>query len=103
MYRRHAWAEAAAVWQREIESAKPDVLYLDHLDSFVYRSWTGHAPSLPTVIDLHNVYSLLVRRSGPDQSSGLKRWFLLHQARLLETIERAGGQRVRRRVRGLGH
>jgi glycosyltransferase involved in cell wall biosynthesis len=88
MYRRHAWAEAAEVWQREIESARPDVLYFDHLDSFVYRSWTGHAPSLPTVIDLHNVYSLLVRRSGHDQSSVLKRWFLLHQARLLETLER---------------
>ena len=87
MYRRHAWPEAAGVWQREIETARPDVLYFDHLDSFVYRSWTGRAPSLPSVIDLHNVYSLLVRRAGSDQRSWLKRGFLLHQARLLERME----------------
>jgi glycosyltransferase involved in cell wall biosynthesis len=88
MYRRHAWPEAAEVWQREIETARPDVLYFDHLDSFVYRSWTGRAPSFPAVIDLHNIYSLLVRRTGSDQRSWLKRAFLLHQARLLERMER---------------
>jgi glycosyltransferase involved in cell wall biosynthesis len=87
MYRRHAWPEAADVWRREIERARPDVLYFDHLDSFVYRSWSGRAPSVPSVIDLHNVYSLLVRRSGSDQGSWLKRAFLLHQAKLLARME----------------
>jgi glycosyltransferase involved in cell wall biosynthesis len=88
MYRRHAWSEAAAVWQREIDASRPDVLYFDHLDSFVYRSWTARASSFRTAIDLHNVYSLLASRAGTDQPSRLKRAFLRHQSALLAGIER---------------
>ena len=92
MYRRHAWAEAAAVWRREIASARPDVLYFDHLDSFVYRSWTDQPSSFATAIDLHNVYSLLASRAGTDQPSRMRRAFLQHQSALLAKIERSAAR-----------
>lgn len=85
MYRRHAWAEAARVWARELSAAPPDVLYLDHLDGFLYRA---AAPRVPAVIDLHNVYSLLVRRTAEEQPSPLKRAFLQTEAKRLDRAER---------------
>ncbi|HEY1189041.1 MAG TPA: glycosyltransferase family 4 protein [Gemmata sp.] len=84
MYRRHAWAEAARVWKQELRAAPPDVLYLDHLDSLLYR---GAAPNVPAVIDLHNVYSLLVQRTAEEQTSPLKRAFLRGEARRLARVE----------------
>ena len=88
MYRRHAWPEAGAAWLREIESDRPDVLYFDHLDSYVYRSVTDRASGFRTAIDLHNVYSLLASRAGVDQPSRVRRLFLQHQSRLLANVER---------------
>lgn len=85
MYRRHAWTEAFAVWRAECATNPPDVLYLDHLDALLYR---GAAPNVPAVIDLHNVYSLLVRRTADEQSNVLKRAFLRAEACKLERIER---------------
>lgn len=85
MYRRHAWGEAARVWASELKAAAPDVLYLDHLDAFLYRA---AAPHVPAVIDLHNVYSLLVRRTAEEQTSTLKRAFLLGEATRLDRVER---------------
>ena len=88
MYRRHRRPAVAAVWRAELLATKPDVVYFDHLDSFVYHSPGRRAPACASVIDLHNVYSLLARRSADDQSSALRRAFLRHQARLLEKMER---------------
>lgn len=86
MYRRHAWPSVAAAWRAELQRFEPQVLYFDHLDSFVYRS-TRASGRQSVAIDLHNIYSLLVRRAADDQPSRLKRWFLRHQASLLESIE----------------
>ncbi|MDY3558988.1 glycosyltransferase family 4 protein [Gemmata sp. JC673] len=85
MYRRHAWAEAARVWEHELKTAPPDVLYLDHLDGLLYRA---AAPAVPAVIDLHNVYSLLVRRTAEEQTSPLKGAFLQGEAKRLDRAER---------------
>lgn len=84
MYRRHAWREARAVWAQELRATPPDVLYLDHLDAFLYRA---AAPGIPAVIDLHNVYSLLARRTADEQASVAKRLFLRGEARKLARIE----------------
>ena len=84
MYRRHAWREATAVWVAELAANPPDVLYLDHLDALLYRA---SARSVPAVIDLHNVYSLLVQRTAEEQTSALKRTFLRAEARKLDRIE----------------
>lgn len=85
MYRRHKWRGASAVWVAELASAPPDVLYLDHLDSFLVRAT---APAVPAVMDLHNVYSLLIRRTAGEQANPLKRAFLRVEARRLARVER---------------
>jgi glycosyltransferase involved in cell wall biosynthesis len=85
MFRRHKWREAAAVWAAELAAAPPDVLYLDHLDSFLARDT---APAVPAVLDLHNVYSLLIRRTAGEQSNPLKRAFLRLEAGRLARVER---------------
>lgn len=85
MYRRHAWAESARVWEAELKAALPDVLYLDHLDALLYRAAAG---TVPAVIDLHNVYSLLARRTADEQTGPLKRTFLQGEARRLDRVER---------------
>jgi glycosyltransferase involved in cell wall biosynthesis len=85
MYRRHARREALAAWSAELSANPPDVLYLDHLDALLYRS---AARGTPAVIDLHNVYSLLVQRTAEEQANALKRLFLRAEARKLDRIER---------------
>ncbi len=85
MYERHDHpAVRAAV--RAAHAARPaDVLYLDHLDSFVYA---GEASGATTVGDLHNVYSLLVERTADDDKRALVRRYLRREARLLAAEER---------------
>lgn len=92
MYRRHAWPAALAVWGAELAAQRPDVLYLDHLDALLYR---GAAPAVPAVIDLHNVYSLLVRRTADEQTNALKRAFLRGEAHKLDRIERRAARECR--------
>ena len=86
MYRRHSRPEMLAAWDAEISTFKPDVLYLDHLDSTLYRP--ERFQHIPAVLDLHNVYSLLARRTGEEQANPLKRAFLRREAALLDRIER---------------
>jgi glycosyltransferase involved in cell wall biosynthesis len=85
LYRRHAWPQMAATWTAELAASRPDVLYLDHLDGVLYRK---AGADIPAVIDLHNVYSLLVRRTGDEQTNPLKKLFLRREARLLDRVER---------------
>jgi glycosyltransferase involved in cell wall biosynthesis len=92
MYRRHAWREALKVWRAELSANLPDVLYLDHLDALLYRA---AAPEVPAVIDLHNVYSLLVARTASEQTNPLKRSFLRSQARKLDRVERRAAHTCR--------
>jgi glycosyltransferase involved in cell wall biosynthesis len=89
MYRRHAWRPVERTLRLEAASQPPDVLYLDHLDSFVYTRHR-HAPVI--VGDMHNIYSLLATRAASEQPRGAVGIYLRSQAGLLETVEaRAAG------------
>jgi glycosyltransferase involved in cell wall biosynthesis len=90
MYRRHSWRAAKRIWCAEIQREPPDVVYLDHLDSVLYSpGGSGQNGNVcPSVIDLHNRYSLLVRRASDEEPNPLKRAFLRREARLLMAMER---------------
>lgn len=83
MYRRHAWPAVISAWREELRSA--DVLYLDHLDSVIYAP---DPAGRPTVVDLHNVCSLLAQRASDEQSAGWRRLWLRREARRLAQLER---------------
>jgi polysaccharide biosynthesis protein PslH len=85
MYRRHAWPVVRRALESQLRTFQPDVLYLDHLDSLIYRSV---APHIRSVVDLHNVYSLLVRRAAEEERRSWRSAFLLREARLLDAVER---------------
>jgi glycosyltransferase involved in cell wall biosynthesis len=85
LYRRHDRSEVRAVLRAEIANEPPDVLYLDHLDSFVFA---GEVSRTPIALDLHNIYSLLIQREATASSRGWPaRRFLSREAELLERIE----------------
>lgn len=84
LYGRHERKRLRQLLIREIAASPPDVLYLDHLDSYVYRSL---GRSIPTVLDLHNVYSVLTDRLADEKSQPL-RWYLKREAKLLSKVER---------------
>jgi glycosyltransferase involved in cell wall biosynthesis len=83
-YRRHDRHPVRDAMRRELAAATPDVLYLDHLDSLIFRRL---APQIPCVVDLHNAYSTLVRRTAEEQRNPLKRAYLKREARLLARME----------------
>lgn len=84
-YHRHNWPRVAAALERLRAERVPNVLYLDHLDSFQYAD--RHVGAVPRVLDLHNVYSTLVERSAvarhPWEAAVLRR-----EARLVRETER---------------
>lgn len=85
-FRRHDRPEVRAVIRNLLLRDRPDLLYLDHLDSFAFRPM---ALDVPAVLDLHNIYSSLARRAAEEQRSPLRRLYLRREARLLERVERA--------------
>jgi glycosyltransferase involved in cell wall biosynthesis len=85
MYGRHRHGSVRELLVREVERVQPDIVYLDHLDSY---SYAPIAPDAQVVCDLHNVYSLLVARSAPEQRHVWKRAYLAREARLLSEVER---------------
>lgn len=87
MYRRHAWPAVMAEWDEQNLTPPADVWYFDHLDSFRYYVPFSASPP-PAVLDLHNVYSLLARRTADEQRNPLERAFLRREARLLGKVER---------------
>ncbi len=86
MYRRHARPEMFAAWEAEIRREKPDVAHLDHLDSFLFHEIAAKL-GVPTVLDLHNVYSLILSRMADEQTNPLKKVFFRGEARRLAHIE----------------
>ena len=84
-YARHDWQVVRRELERQAAIEAPDVLYLDHLDSFVYRSVL---PDTPAVGDLHNVYSTLAARAADEQRFWPTRLYLRREARLLLARER---------------
>lgn len=85
LYRRHDRKVVRSTVREELLREVPDVLYLDHLDSALFRTLGAH---IPAVLDLHNVYSLLAGRTAAESGSPLRRLYLQHEARLLARIER---------------
>ncbi len=85
LYRRHDRAAVRAELRRQCRAETPQALYLDHLDSLAFRPLL---PPLPAVIDLHNVYSTLLRRTADEQRRWWTRLYLRHEARLLAVAER---------------
>ena len=83
LYRRHDQHAVRRALRDEIAARRPALLYLDHLDSMVFRS---EACGIPIVADLHNVYSTLVLRTA-EESHGLRRRYLTREARLLHEME----------------
>jgi len=84
-YRRHHWTAVRRELVRQAAAESPDVFYLDHLDSFVYRSLL---PATPAIVDLHNVYSTLAGRAAVEQRFWPLRLYLEREARLLHQRER---------------
>ena len=92
LYRRHDRREVRAALRAELVREHPAALYLDHLDSFQFAR---EAPNTPTVIDLHNVYSLLVRRDAAEPARHrIARQYLEREARLLEHVEATAVRRA---------
>lgn len=89
MYRRHDRRATWAVLRSEVSRSAPDVLYLDHLDSWLYRR---ALPGVPAVVDLHNVYSTLACRAAAEQPRRWVRPYLRAEARLLDRRERRVAQ-----------
>ena len=85
MFGRHRRGAVAAALAAEAARLRPDVFYLDHLDSFVYRTLL---PRTPAVVDLHNVYSTLADRAAVEQRFWPLRVYLKREARLLHQRER---------------
>jgi glycosyltransferase involved in cell wall biosynthesis len=85
LYRRHDRPQLRDALYSELIQERPAVLYLDHLDSFQFA---GEANGTPTILDLHNVYSLLVRREAAEPTRAwASRHYLAREAELLERIE----------------
>ncbi len=88
LYRRHNRAALRRLVRQELSWQTPDVVHLDHLDPFVFRSLF---PGVPLIADMHNVYSRLAERVA-DEHRGLKGFYLKREAGLLARVE----QRVSR-------
>jgi glycosyltransferase involved in cell wall biosynthesis len=83
LYGRHYHRGMDTVIDEELERQPPDLLYLDHLDATLFAR-TGRGPAI--LVDLHNVYSKLVRRTAEELRWPL-RMYLRREARLLERAE----------------
>lgn len=85
LYQRHNRGAMRRELARQAHENPPDVFYMDHLDSFVYRSLL---PRTPGVIDCHNIYSTLAGRAAVEQRFWPVRKYLSREARLLHRRER---------------
>jgi glycosyltransferase involved in cell wall biosynthesis len=85
-FRRHDHRAVQRDLTKALAQIRPHVVYLDHLDSFAFANRCGR---IPLVIDLHNSYSLLARRSAEAQRFLPLRHYLRGEAALLAKTERA--------------
>lgn len=91
LFQRHGWRAMWRVLEEEIERDRPSVFYLDHLDSFLFAKVRRGVPCL---VDLHNVYSILVERAAREQRTVWARWYLRREARLLAGMERQAARQA---------
>lgn len=83
LFRRHDRAAVHQAVSAQLAINRPDLLYLDHLDSAIY----AEGSRVPSMLDLHNVYSALVRRTADEQTNPVVAQYLRGQAALLERAE----------------
>jgi glycosyltransferase involved in cell wall biosynthesis len=93
MYYKHYSRDVEGRCREEIRGWKPNLVYLDHLDSFVYFNECKH---LPVVLDAHNVYSQIASRASLEAGNPLTRAYLWREASLLGRFEREAARAVRR-------
>lgn len=91
-FRRHDRSAVRREFADTLKRVRPHIVYCDHLDSFAFADLCG---TTPLVLDLHNAYSLLARRSADSQSSVVVRRYLRGESRRLEKVERAACSRAR--------
>ena len=85
MYKRHLWKPLKARLQQAIKDYDPEFLWFDHIDSFQYHQ---QAPSgCKTVLDMHNIYSLILFRLADECSNPVKRLAIRTEAKRMEAIE----------------
>ncbi len=90
LFRRHDRTSVRHAVTTQVAINRPDLLYLDHLDSAQYAD----AGRMPTILDLHNIYSALVRRTAEEQPNRIVGQYLRGEARLLERAERRAATRA---------
>ncbi len=90
LFRRHDRAAVRSSVATQVAINRPDLLYLDHLDSALYAD----ACRVPAILDAHNVYSALVRRTADEQPHPIVGRYLRGEARLLERAERRAATRA---------
>ena len=89
LYARHRRRAVVRALREEASQTPPDVLYLDHLDSYLYA---GVAAGAPVVIDMHNVYSTLADRAGREARGAARRGYHGGAAALLRKRETAAAR-----------
>ena len=86
-------------YRRELRKAvvrvRPDMIHVDNVDLF---RWVGELPPVPIACTYHNIESELLRLRARHTQSPLIRYYLLHQAELVERAERELAPRVQLNV-----
>ena len=83
MFHRHNRSAMRQAIEQALHAATPDVVYLDHLDPYAFRSLF---PTIPLLIDFHNIYGRLASRVAAERR-GPTATYIAHQARLLSRVE----------------
>lgn len=91
MYCRHDYREIREAVAAAVDEFSPDLVYLDHLDSCVFSDLCG---VIPTVVDLHNVYSIICERLADERGFPVSA-YLRREARLLREAEQHAVDRCR--------
>jgi len=91
-FRRHAHSAVRRMIKDELTRNPPDLLYLDHLDGFVFAD---EARNIPAMIDMHNVYSVLAARTSAEARNLGLRSYLRREAQLLAQAERRAARGTR--------
>jgi glycosyltransferase involved in cell wall biosynthesis len=89
LYSRHRRRAVRETLGAEVARRTPDLLYLDHLDSFIYADAAAGAP---IVIDMHNVYSTIAARASREATDFARRQYLWAEADLLRRKEQAAAR-----------
>jgi polysaccharide biosynthesis protein PslH len=86
-YGRHSHWPVASAWSTAVHQSRPDICWLDHLDSFLYAG-AAKRLGIPVVLDCHNVYSLILQRMAETADRWHQRTVLRWETMLLRRAER---------------